>query len=127
MATTASADTPRAQFERDGFYTFSQVLSVEMVASLTDASNRCLDQQDAAHFEAEVAAGSMILIDWQFFNREQVFADLVADPNVCAALGELGFHQPRFGHGLGPSPDSGHNFGIIAAEKLRRHNRHVRA
>lgn len=99
MATTASADTPRAQFERDGFYTFSQVLSVEMVASLTDASNRCLDQQDATHFEAEVAAGSMILIDWQFFNREQVFADLVADPNVCAALGELGFHQPRFGHG----------------------------
>ena len=89
----------RAQFERDGFYTFHNVLRPEMIARLTEASDRTLATQDAAHFEAEVAAGSMILIDWAFLNREPVFADLVADPNVSAALGELGFPEPRFGHG----------------------------
>ena len=46
----------RAQFERDGFYTFHNVLRPEMIVRLTEASDRTLAAQDAAHFEAEVAA-----------------------------------------------------------------------
>jgi ectoine hydroxylase-related dioxygenase (phytanoyl-CoA dioxygenase family) len=78
---------------------FRNVLSAETVAQLTEASDQSLARQSSSHFDEEVAAGSMILIDWQFFNEQPAFAELVADPSVSAALGELGFPEPRFGHG----------------------------
>ena len=76
----------RAQFERDGFYVFrappfdvcaavadppsgaGNVLGPELVEQLTAASDASLGEQDASHFEDNVSSGSMILIDWDFFN-----------------------------------------------------------
>ena len=101
------------------------MLSPELVEQLTAASDASLGEQDASHFEDNVSSGSMILIDWNFFNSfvsprtppqatemfrspslmprdpcaQPVFADLVAEPGVVASLQELGFAEPKFGHG----------------------------
>ena len=44
------------------------MLSPELVEQLTAASDASLGEQDASHFEDNVSSGSMILIDWNFFN-----------------------------------------------------------
>jgi len=44
------------------------VLGPELVEQLTAASDASLGEQDASHFEDNVSSGSMILIDWDFFN-----------------------------------------------------------
>ena len=44
------------------------MLSPELVEQLTAASDASLGEQDASHFEDNVSSGSMILIDWDFFN-----------------------------------------------------------
>ena len=44
------------------------VLSPQLVEQLTAASDASLGEQAASHFEDNVSSGSMILIDWDFFN-----------------------------------------------------------
>ena len=41
----------------------------------------------------------MVLIDWAMAYRYSVLAELIAHPGVLAALGALGFAEPKFGHG----------------------------
>jgi ectoine hydroxylase-related dioxygenase (phytanoyl-CoA dioxygenase family) len=91
--------TPRECFERDGYFVCRGVLSPARVAELTAASDALLAEQSPAHFKDHVTSGSMVMVDWQLFNRHPAFAELVVDRGVVAALASLGFTQPKFGHG----------------------------
>lgn len=89
----------REQFVRDGFVLFRGVLEAELVEALRAWSDGVLGQQEAAHFEQNRTTGSMVLIDWAMAYRYDVLAELIVHPGVMAALGELGFAEPKFGHG----------------------------
>ncbi len=89
----------REQFIRDGFVLFRGVLEQEMVEGLRAWSDGVLGQQEEAHFEQNRTTGSMVLIDWAMAYEHAVLAELIAYPRVMAALGELGFAEPKFGHG----------------------------
>ena len=105
MAThTVSADrarvsVERAQFDRDGFSIFRNVLDEALLDRLREASDASLEEQDERHFAEQVATGSMILVNGQFIERFPVFAELIAHPGVLQALARLGFRDPKFGHG----------------------------
>lgn len=89
----------RQQFIKDGFVVFRGVLEPELVGGLRAWSDEVLGEQEAAHFEQNRTTGSMVLIDWAMAYRYSVLAELIAHPRVLAALGELGFAEPKFGHG----------------------------
>ena len=89
----------RERFIRDGFVLFKGVLEPEMVEGLRAWSDGVLGQQEEAHFEQNRTTGSMVLIDWAMAYEHAVLAELIAYPRVMAALGELGFAEPKFGHG----------------------------
>ncbi len=89
----------RERFIRDGFVLFRGVLEPEMVEGLRAWSDGVLGQQEEAHFEQNRTTGSMVLIDWAMAYEHAVLAELIAYPRVMAALGELGFVEPKFGHG----------------------------
>ena len=89
----------REQFIRDGFCVFKGVLEPEFVAGLRKWSDEILRQQEEEHFRQHRATGSMVLIDWAMAHQHEVLAELIAHPNVLAALAELGFAKPKFGHG----------------------------
>ena len=87
------------QFIRDGFAVFEQILEAEMLAKLRAWSDEILAQQEEEHFRQQRTTGSMVLIDWQMAYQDDVLAKLIVHPNVLAALAELGFDEPKFGHG----------------------------
>ena len=89
----------RERFIRDGFVLFRGVLEPEIVEGLRAWSDGVLGQQEEAHFEQNRTTGSMVLIDWAMAYEHAVLAELIAYPRVMAALGELGFAEPKFGHG----------------------------
>ena len=89
----------RSQLESDGFALFENILEPELIARLTEISDEVLGQQDPAHFERQKTTGSMVLIDWEMACRYDALAELIAHPNILAALAELGFTEPKFGHG----------------------------
>ena len=89
----------RKQFERDGFYVFKNILDDTFIDRLNDVSNAVLAQQEAAHFTRNRTTGSMVLIDWAMAYRHAAMAELIAHPNALAALAQLGFSAPKFGHG----------------------------
>ena len=95
----ASVDAERAQFDRDGFFIFRNVLDEALLDRLREASDASLAQQDERHFAEQVATGSMILVNGPFIERYPVFAEFIAHPGVLQALARLGFHDPKFGHG----------------------------
>ena len=89
----------REQFVREGFTVFRGVLGPELVDGLRGWSDEMLGLQEEAHFEQNRTTGSMVLIDWKMAYRHDVLAELIAHPKVLAALAELGFAEPKFGHG----------------------------
>ncbi|MCY3993221.1 MAG: phytanoyl-CoA dioxygenase family protein [Caldilineaceae bacterium] len=89
----------RQQFIKEGFALFREVLEPELVGELRAWSDGVLGEQEAAHFEQNRTTGSMVLIDWAMAYRYSVLGELIAHPRVLAALGALGFTEPKFGHG----------------------------
>ena len=89
----------REQFIKDGFAVFEQILEEEMLAKLRGWSDEILAQQEEEHFMQQRTTGSMVLIDWQMAYQYDVLAELIVHPNVLAALAELEFDEPKFGHG----------------------------
>ena len=89
----------RQQFIRDGFVLFKGVLEPEMVEGLRAWSDVVLGEQEEEHFRQHRTTGSMVLIDWAMAYEHDVLAELIANPSVLAALAELGFAEPKFGHG----------------------------
>ena len=99
IVSTATGSSRRAQFERDGFYIFRDVLDEPMLDRLREASDASLGEKDEQHFADNVTTGSMILVDRAFIERHPVFAELIAYPGILEALASLGFRHPKFGHG----------------------------
>ena len=89
----------RKRFEKDGFYLFENILEPELVARLNSLSDAILAQQNKEHFEQQRATGSMVLITWEMAYQHAVLAEMIAHPRMLAALAELGFNEPKFGHG----------------------------
>ena len=87
------------QFMTDGFYVVKNILEPEMLAKLRSISDDVLTQQEKAHFEQHRTTGSMVLIDWEMVYQHDGLAELIAHPKMLAALAELGFAEPKFGHG----------------------------
>ncbi|MEM7535874.1 MAG: phytanoyl-CoA dioxygenase family protein [Chloroflexota bacterium] len=96
---TAFNAAKREQFAQDGFYLFEQVLESAFVEKLQTLSDDILAQQDAAHFEEQRTTGSMVLIDWEMAYQHDIMAELIAHPKMMGVLAELGFDDPKFGHG----------------------------
>ena len=69
------------------------MVSPAVIDLLAIASDSSLAEQDPSHFDENKSSGSMIPIDWKFFNRYPVFSDLVTDPGVVASLQKLGFPE----------------------------------
>ena len=93
-------DNPkRERFERSGFFIFENVLDRGILDRLIEAADASLEEQEDEHFEAQKSTGSMILIESKLVDRYRVFAELIAHPGVIGAMGELGFADPKFGHG----------------------------
>ncbi len=93
------AHKKREQFARDGFYIFENILDSPMLERLQRFSDDVLAQQDPEHFAKQRTTGSMVMIDWAMAYQHPVMAELIAHPNALAALQQLGFDDPKFGHG----------------------------
>ena len=89
----------REQFARDGYCLFRNILDPELITRLGAVSDSILGEQDREHFERQRTTGSMVLINWEMAYQHGVFADLIVHPRVLAALAQLGFTEPKFGHG----------------------------
>ena len=87
------------RFVNDGFYVFRNLLEPELIDKLRRITDEVLDQQEETHFEQQRAPGSMVMIDWDMAYRYDVFAELIVHPKMLKRLAELGFAQPKFGHG----------------------------
>lgn len=89
----------REQFIKDGYCLFENIIDSQMLVQLRDFSEKVLAEQDKAHFEEQVTTGSMILINWEMAYQYSVMAEFISHPRMLAALAELGFNDPKFGHG----------------------------
>ena len=87
----------RAQLMRDGFCIFESVLEPEMVAKLNAMSEWTIAQEDAEHFEKHRSQGCIIPY-WKY--PHPTFPELIAHPRALAALGQLGFDQPKVWSGF---------------------------
>ena len=87
------------QFMNDGFYVFRNMLEPELIDTLKEITDDVLAQQEEAHFEQQRAPGSMVMIDWEMAYRYDGFADLIVYPKLLKGLAQLGFAEPKFGHG----------------------------
>ena len=87
------------QFMNDGFYVFRNMLEPELIDTLRGITDEVLAQQEEAHFEQQRAPGSMVMIDWEMAYRYDVLAELIAHPKMLKGLAQLGFAEPKFGHG----------------------------
>ena len=102
----------REQFDRDGFYVFENILDAAEVDGMNALSDRVLAKQEPEHFAGNRTTGSMVMIDWAMAAEQLELAELIANPRAIAALGQLGFHSPKFGHGriISKPPNSPHLF-----------------
>ena len=87
------------RFMNDGFYVFRNMLEPELIDTLKEITDDVLAQQEEAHFEQQRAPGSMVMIDWEMAYRYDGFADLIVYPKLLKGLAQLGFAEPKFGHG----------------------------
>ena len=87
------------RFMNDGFYVFRNMLEPELIDTLKEITDDVLAQQEEAHFEQQRAPGSMVMIDWEMAYRYDVLAELIAHPKMLKGLAQLGFAEPKFGHG----------------------------
>ena len=79
------------------------IIDVTMLKRLREVTNRVLARQDAAHFEARWAQGSLVRV-----TEHPFMAQLIAHPPMLAALAQLGFDKPKWGSGfiISKSPHS---------------------
>ena len=89
----------RKSFVENGFIVFRNLLEPELVARLRRWSDEILSLQDKEHFREQRTPGSMVLIDWQMAYEHEAAAELIAHPGALGALAQLGFTEPKFGHG----------------------------
>ena len=89
----------REQFNRDGYYVFENIIEPTLLAQLRELTDNILAKQDKSHFEEQITTGSMVLIDWEMAYQHNVMAEFITHPMMLAALAELGFNEPKFGHG----------------------------
>ena len=87
------------QFIKEGFYLFENILEPEILTELRLISDKVLSQQEEVHFEQQRTTGSMVMIDWEMIYEYNGLTELIAYPKMLAALAELGFDEPKFGHG----------------------------
>ena len=87
------------QFTNDGFCVFRSLLEPDLIGRLRRVTDEVLAQQEVTHFEQQRAPGSMVMIDWDMAYRYDVFAELITHPKLLKGLAQLGFAQPKFGHG----------------------------
>ena len=86
-------------FSRNGFCVFEQVLPAKMIKDLSDLTDTILAEQDESHFASKISQGSMVMIDWALSHKHRLFAEFITNPNTLVALANLGFDEPKFGHG----------------------------
>ena len=91
--------TKRKQFERDGFCVFEKILDPKMVDDLNELCDGILKVQDPEHLKLHRTTGSMVLIDYQMAYQNSVMSDFITNHAILRALGQLGFDDPKFGHG----------------------------
>ena len=91
------AKEKRNQLMHDGFCTFEDVLSSEMVAKLNAMSEWMIGQQDEEHFEQHRSQGCIIPY-WTC--PHPTFTELLIDPGAMAVFTELGFDAPKFWSGF---------------------------
>ena len=85
----------RTQLIEKGYCIFDQVLTSEMLAGVTEVSNRLLDAQDASHFEMQKSTGSLICVyDDPFFSK------LIAWQPALDVLLSMGYDRPTFSTGF---------------------------
>ena len=89
----------REQFNKDGYYVFENIIEPKLLAQLSELTDNILAKQDKSHFEEQITTGSMVLINWEMTYQNNVMAEFIAHPRMLAALAELGFNEPKFGHG----------------------------
>ena len=87
------------QFIKEGFYLFENILEPEILTELRLISDKVLSQQEEVHFEQQRTTGSMVMIDWEMIYEYNGLTELIAYPKMLAASAELGFDEPKFGHG----------------------------
>jgi hypothetical protein len=66
---------------------------------LISFSDEMLARQEPEHFEKNGSPGSMVMIDGNMAYQHTVLAEFLAHPGALPALRQLGFDEPRFGHG----------------------------
>jgi len=92
-------DKKRQRFITDGFFHIPNILGSDLITQLNNISDEVLSAQEQTHFEQQRTTGSMVLIDWDMVYQYSAMTKLVAHPKMIQALAELGFAQPKFGHG----------------------------
>lgn len=100
---TITAQSRRAQLERDGYCRFEQVLSPDLLARTRAASDRLLDALPPEHLQQQKSTGSMVSV-----YDDPFFAQLVAAPGALAALRSLGYDAPKWrsGYAIAKPPHS---------------------
>ena len=85
----------RRQLDRDGFCRLEGIIDEGMLARLREVTDELIARQEAAHFARNRAQGSLIRVTEQPF-----LARLIAYQPMLAALGRLGFDDPKWGSGF---------------------------
>ena len=99
LAKSINKDTKRKQFENNGYFIFKNIIEENHLESIKEFSDDVLNQQDEEHFKVNNTTGSMALIDWVMVGKYKALSDLVVHSKIKSELSELGFLEPKFGHG----------------------------
>ena len=99
MKNHQNKDTKRKNFEKNGYFIFKNILDKIHLESLKEFSDDVLNQHHEEHFKVNLTTGSMALIDWALVQKYKALGDLVVHPKIKSGLSELGFLEPKFGHG----------------------------
>ncbi len=89
----------REQFNKDGYYVFENIIEPKFLDQLRELTDNILAKQDKSHFEEQISTGSMVMIDWEMAYEHNVMAEFISHPRMIVAMAELGFNEPKFGHG----------------------------
>ena len=86
-------------FEKNGYIIFKNILKDKQIKKLITFSDEVLSFQEQKHFKENYTTGSMVMIDWVMVAKYKILSDLVVNPKISNELYELGFKEPKFGHG----------------------------
>ena len=99
MIKSKNKDKNREEFENNGFIIFKNILEENHLKGLREFSDDVLNQQDEKHFKVNHTTGSMAMIDWEMVKKYKVLGNLVVHAKIKSELSEMGFLEPKFGHG----------------------------